>query len=231
MHLFVSDAHIRTDQSERAKLLLKFLSESKKKFSDLYILGDLFEFWFEYNISFPKDYFRILATLYNLIQEGKRVHYVLGNHEVMIGNYLHSFGFIVHKSETVIELDGKKVFLAHGNRVDRRLWTWMWEKLLTSKINHALYSLLHPDAGVFLAQGIAYLSRKQRRSTQLARMMELYAQRKLRDVDIVILAHSHVPTLKEYPDGKFYVNTGDWVANYSYAVLDRGRIRLEYYKK
>jgi UDP-2,3-diacylglucosamine hydrolase len=231
MHLFISDAHIRSDQSERAKRLIKFLGEYKNDFTDLYILGDLFEFWFEYNISFPKDYFRILATLYNLIQEGKRVHYVLGNHEVMIGNFLHSFGFIVHPSETILDIDGKKVFLAHGNRIDRRLWTWMWEKLLTSKINHALYSLLHPDVGVFIAQGIASLSRKQRRSTQLARMMELYARRKLRDVDVVLLAHSHVPTLKEFPDGKYYVNTGDWVVNYTYAVMDGGKIRLEYIKK
>jgi UDP-2,3-diacylglucosamine hydrolase len=107
----------------------------------------------------------------------------------------------------------------------------MWEKLLTSKINHALYSLLHPDVGVFIAQGIASLSRKQRRSTQLARMMELYARRKLRDVDVVLLAHSHVPTLKEFPDGKYYVNTGDWVVNYTYAVMDGGKIRLEYIKK
>jgi UDP-2,3-diacylglucosamine hydrolase len=231
MHVFISDAHIRSDQSERAKMLIRFLSQLKPEITDIYILGDLFEFWFEYNIAFPKDYFRILATLYNLIQDGRRVHYVLGNHEVMIGNFLQNFGFVVHRSETVIDIEGKKVFMAHGNRVDRRLWTWMWEKLLTSKVNHLLYSLLHPDIGVFIAQGIAHLSRKQRRSVQLARMMELYARRKLRDVDIVIMAHSHVPVLKEYADGKYYVNTGDWVTNYTYTVMDRGRISLYYYRK
>ena len=198
--------------------------------TDLYILGDLFEFWFEYNIVFPKDYFKTLAALYNLIQEGIKVHYIMGNHEVMIGRFLHNFGFVVHPEYAKVRIDDKLVYLAHGNKIDRRLWTSLWEKLLTSKINHALYRLIHPDIGVFLAQGIAYLSRKQKRNPNLPKMFEDHAREMLKQADVAILGHSHIPAFKKYPGGKYYMNIGDWVSNYSYGVIDKGKPSLRFYR-
>jgi len=230
MHIFLSDAHIRKDDSYRARLLLKFLNEIKPDLENLFILGDMFEFWFEYNIALPKDYFKILATFYNLHEQGKKLHYILGNHEVVIGNFLKKLGFFVYPNEAEIELEGKKLFLAHGNKIDRRFWTILWENLLTSKFNHRLYSLVHPDIGVFLAQGIAHLSRQQPRSQHLSNMLEKYANEKLKNFDIVILAHSHIPVIKNYPDNKYYINTGDWVDNFSYVKLVNGAISLNYYQ-
>jgi UDP-2,3-diacylglucosamine hydrolase len=230
MHVFISDAHIRNDKSYRCQMLLRFLNEIRPHLTDLYILGDLFEFWFEYSLVFPKDYFTPLAALYNLIQEGKDVHYILGNHEVTIGRFLKNFGFAVHHGPEIFLIDGRRVLLEHGNKVDRRLWTSMWENLLTSKLNHALYRLLHPDIGILLAQGIAHLSRKQHQSARLVRMLENYALQQLHDVDTVMLAHSHNPVLKKYPENKYYVNVGDWVTHFSYAVIDSGRISLNYYQ-
>lgn len=230
MHYFISDAHIRTDENYRSKLLIKFLRDIRSKMTDLYILGDLFEFWFEYNLVFPKNYFKTLAALYNLIQDGKKIHYILGNHEVMIGNFLRNFGFTVHGEDAIIDIAGKSVFLAHGNKFDKRLWNTLWDKILTSKLNHALYSIIHPDIGVFLAQGISYLSRKQHSNPELVNLLEHYAQSKLEEVDIVILAHSHIPVLKEFRNNKYYINTGDWVKNFSYAVIDEETISLHYYR-
>jgi UDP-2,3-diacylglucosamine hydrolase len=229
MHVFISDAHIRTDKSYRCKMLLRFLRDIRPRLTHLYILGDLFEFWFEYNLVFPKDYFTPLAALYNLIRDGKQVHYVLGNHEVTIGNFLKNFGFIVHSKPTTVEIDGKRVFLAHGNKIDKRLWTTLWDGLLTSKFNHMLYRWLHPDIGIFLAQGIAFLSRKQHTSEGLMSLLESYALHRLQTVDVVILGHSHSPVLKEYPREKYYINAGDWVNNFSYVVIDGGKISLNYY--
>jgi len=230
MHVFISDAHIRKDNSYRARVFRKFLQDISPKVKNLFILGDLFEFWFEYRIVFPKDYFKTLALLYNLIQKGITVHYILGNHEVMTGSLLTDFGFQIHRDFTVQEIDGKKVFMAHGHKVDRRLWTTAWELLLTSDLNHRLYELLHPDIGVFLAQGIAYLSRKQRRSPHRASiLLERFARRKLNCVDLVVLAHSHIPVFRAYNDDKYYINTGNWVTDFSYGVIENGRIVLKYY--
>ncbi len=230
MHVFISDAHIRTDKSYRSRKLVRFLHGIRPRLTDLYILGDLFEFWFEYNLVFPKDYFTPLATLYNLIEDGKRVHYILGNHEVTIGHFLKNFGFNVYAGPTILRIEGMHVLLEHGNKIDTRLWTKLWENLLTSKINHALYRLLHPDLGIFMAQGIAHLSRKQHRSERLENMLENYALRRLRDVDAVILGHSHHPVIKKYPANKYYVNTGDWVRHFSYAVIDGNGISLKRYE-
>jgi UDP-2,3-diacylglucosamine hydrolase len=230
MHVFISDAHIRTDKSHRCRMLVRFLHQIRSQLTNLYILGDLFEFWFEYNLVFPKDYFTPLAALYSLIEDGKRVHYILGNHEVTIGRFLNNFGFTVHPGPAVLEINGMRVLLEHGNKIDKRLWTTLWESLLTSKLNHTLYRLLHPDLGIFLAQGIAHLSRKQHRSERLENMLENYARRRLYEVDAVILGHSHQPTLIKYPGNKYYINTGDWVNHYSYAVIDGKGISLNYYK-
>lgn len=211
-------------------MLISFLHENRARMTDLFILGDLFEFWFEYNIVFPKDYFKTLAVLYNLIQEGKKVHYIMGNHEVMIGRFLKNFGFVVHPEYAMVNIDRKTVYLAHGNKIDRRLWTSFWEKLLTSKINHALYRLIHPDIGVFLAQGIAYLSRKQKHNPNLPKMFEDHACIMLKQADIAILGHSHIPAFKKYPNNKYYLNIGDWVNNFSYGVIDNGKVGLHYYR-
>jgi UDP-2,3-diacylglucosamine hydrolase len=231
MHIFVSDAHIRKDNSYRARVFRRFLHEFSSKMDSLFILGDLFEFWFEYRIVFPKDYFKTLALLYNLTQNGVAVHYILGNHEVMTGSLLTDFGFHVHRDCTIQKIDGRRVYIAHGHKVDRRLWTTAWEMLLTSDLNHRLYELIHPDIGVFLAQGIAYLSRKQRRDPYRANiLLERFAKNKLRDVDLVILAHSHIPMHKKYNDKKYYINTGNWITDFSYGVIDRDRVALEYYR-
>ncbi len=230
MHVFISDAHIRSEKSARANILNQFLFEMRKKIDSLYILGDLFEFWFEYEIVFPKDYFKTLANLYNYVLEGKEVHYILGNHEVMTGSLLQSFGFTIHKQDALLEIGGRKIYIAHGNKIDRRAWTTIWERLLNSKLNHALYRLIHPDIGVFLAQGIAYLSRKQRRNPKSIRQLEHFAREKLETVDVVVLAHSHIPTCMRFNEHKYYLNTGDWIKHFSYGVIDRDRIGIEYYR-
>jgi UDP-2,3-diacylglucosamine hydrolase len=231
MHVFISDAHIRTDSSERCRMLVKFLQEIRPNLTDLYILGDLFEIWFEYYLVFPKDYFRLLAVLYSILNEGKNIHYILGNHEIAIGNFLKNFGFIVHRGSTVFNIDGRRVLLAHGNTIDKRLWTSIWESLLTSKLNHMLFRLVHPDLGISLAQCIARLSRIQSPSRRLDSMLENYASRMLHDVDIVMLAHSHNPVFRQMARNKYYINTGDWVNNFSYATIDKGNVSLRYYRQ
>ncbi len=230
MHVFISDAHIRSERSARANILNRFLREMYGRIDSLYILGDLFEFWFEYNIVFPKDYFKTLATLYNYIQRGKQVHYILGNHEVMTGSLLKNFGFIIHRQDATLEIYGRRVYLAHGNKIDRRAWTTIWARLLNSKLNHTLYRLIHPDIGVFLAQGIAYLSRRQRRNPRSVKQLERFAREKLENVDVVVLAHSHIPACRQFNEHKYYLNTGDWINHFSYGLIDRDRIGIEYYR-
>jgi len=231
MHVFISDAHIHSDASERCRMLMEFLHEIRPNLEGLYILGDLFEIWFEYDLVFPKKYFRLLALLYNILNEGTKIHYILGNHEIAIGNFLKDFGFIVHHGPITLEIDSRRVLLAHGNTIDKRIWTSLWDYLLTCQLNQTLFRLIHPDIGISLARSIARLSRKQSPSKKLDVMLENYASRMLDEVDIVMLAHSHNPIFKKIAHNKYYINIGDWVSHFSYATIDEGRIALGYYKK
>lgn len=225
----MSDAHIRTDKSRRCRILMDFLAKTGPRITNLYILGDLFEIWFEYGLVMPEGYFGLLAALRSLLDQGKKIHYVLGNHEIAVGSFFDDFGFIVHRGPVVVQVDGRSVLLAHGHGIDRRAWTTIWDHILRSKTNHKMYRLIHPGIGLRLAQQVAYLSRKQRPSEGLMKTLEEYARRQLREVDVVILAHSHVPVFHEFPGHKYYINAGDWINHFSYVVMDGKRISLEYY--
>lgn len=121
------------------------------------------------------------------------------------------------------------MLLAHGHGIDRRAWTTIWDRLLRSKTNHRMYRLIHPGIGLRLAQQLAYLSRKQRPSEGLMKTLEDYARCQLCEVDVVILAHSHVPVFHEYPEKKYYINAGDWIDHFSYVVMDGKKIELRFY--
>ncbi len=229
MHIFVSDAHIRSDRSRSAQKLMQFLNEKKPHMTHLYIVGDLFEFWFEYKYVLPKRYFKTLATLFNLAESGKTIHYILGNHEIMVGNLLKDYGLTVHRQPVTFTIHGRRVYVSHGHKIDKRLWSTLWERLLASKFNRSLYQLLHPDIGVVLAQSVAALSRKQPFSTDVSVVFEKYARSQLHDHDIVILAHSHIPAFSRFDGNKYYINLGDWIEHFTYAVIDKDTVALKHY--
>jgi len=230
MHIFLSDAHIRKDRDRSARMLSQFLRDMKPHMSQLYIVGDLFEFWFEYKSIPPKRYLKTLALLCDIIQSGIPIHYLLGNHEVMVGNYLKNVGFTVHEQPTAFTIYGNRVFVAHGDTIDRRAWSTLWEYLLTSKINRSLYQLFPPDIGILIAQSVAALSRKRPFSADVSESLEKYARTQLQDNDIVILAHSHIPVCAEIIDRKYYINLGDWIEHFTYAAMDKTKVVLERYR-
>lgn len=231
MHIFVSDAHIRRDNDRSARMLGQFLRDMKTRMSQLYIVGDLFEFWFEYKSAVPKRYLRTLATLCDIIENGIPIHYLLGNHEVMVGTYLENAGFTIHREPTTFTIYGQRVLVAHGDKIDRRAWSTVWEYLLTSKINRSLYQLFPPDIGILIAQSVAALSRRRPFSADVSASLEKYARMQLSNNDIVILGHSHIPAFAELINKKYYINLGDWIGHFTYAAIDAEKVVLERYNK
>lgn len=231
MHIFVSDAHIRRDGDRSARMLSEFLHDITPHMSQLYIVGDLFEFWFEYRGVAPKRYLKTLTTLCNIIQHGIPIHYLLGNHEVTVGSYLKNLGFTIHEKPTTFTIHGQTVLVAHGDEIDRRVWSTVWEYLLTSKINRSLYQLFPPDIGILIAQSVAALSRKKPFSADVSKSLEKYARTQLHNHDVVILGHSHIPAFAELIDRKYYINLGDWIGHFTYAAIDAEKVALERYSK
>ena len=235
---FLSDAHlgIRMEgNEEREADLLLFLREVVPGAERLFIVGDLFDFWIEYDYSIRPDYFAVLHELRALVQGGTEVHYCLGNHEFAVKNFLPDvIGLQVHPNGFRGTVQGRKVRVLHGDGLRKNDVAGRFlGRVLRNRTNQKLYKLLHPTVGVWLGEFISGESRKRsplKAPEEILRQYRLRAREYLSgDDDIVVLGHTHVPELRRY-DGGLYCNTGAWVEEYPFAKLEDGRFSLWLYR-
>jgi len=226
-HYFVSDAHIGGGSPDAEQRLFRFLESIRGRAESLYILGDLFEFWFEYGRAIPKLGFRALAELAELRRTGTRIGYLKGNHDFWFKDFWRRELGAEAADELDLTLDGKRVFLAHGDRLDRGFVPRFFRALMRNRLNGWLYSLLHPDLGIGLAQAVARTSRVESTKPSLVEDMARFAGSRLAaGFDIVILGHSHVPEVRQLGNG-VYLNVGDWLTHFTYGVIRDGVPSLE----
>ncbi len=234
VYLF-SDVHLglADHATERAKedRLLAFLRSALPTAEQLYILGDLFDFWFEYRTVIPKGYHRTLTALQEYTDRGIPVHYLAGNHDFWMGDYFsREIGVTLHSDPFQATIQGKRVLLHHGDGLAARdLGYRMIKPVLRNRVNIALYRLLHPDFGVRLARGSSRTSRaytSAKHYGEESAMLEYAAGQIRQGLDIVVMGHRHKPQREEI-DGGVYVNLGDWISYNSYARMADGAITLE----
>ncbi|MEW6412490.1 MAG: UDP-2,3-diacylglucosamine diphosphatase [Candidatus Zixiibacteriota bacterium] len=235
MALYIfSDAHLGSASQEkeaRKVAAIRALFEKVKLDGDrLVILGDLFDFWFEYKHAIPKDHHQVLFMLSELIDRGIKIDYVSGNHDFWMGDFFETqMGMKVHRDCLEMEYDGLKLHLIHGDGLapaDRGYR--LLKRILRNRFNIWLYRKLPPDWAIPLAKAVSGSSREytSRRDHTFAPDYEAYAQRKLADgFDIVAISHLHIPVEKKL-DGGTYINTGDFIHHFSYARLADGKIEL-----
>jgi UDP-2,3-diacylglucosamine hydrolase len=237
--LFVSDCHLgagsEADDRARERRVVSFLEREAAQASALFVLGDLFDFWFEYRHVVPRHHFRVLTALRRLVDAGLPVTFVGGNHDFWAGSYLESeIGCRVHHEPARVELQSRRLFLAHGDGLMAGDHGYLF---LKSILRHPLaieaYRWIHPDLGIPLARTVSRLSRKHRDESRFdaealrARVAEpRYAQ----GVDGVVLGHFHHPTLLTR-EGRDFVVLGDWIQNDSFAALEDGRFTLYRWKE
>ena len=233
---FISDAHLGGDppdvEEKKEKNLLSFLDHIQDKSEVLYIVGDLFDLWFEYRRAVPNCYFKILKKLSDLKETGTRIVLIAGNHDVWTGPYLsREIGLDVRQESCEAEHQGLSFFISHGDGMaagERGYRIQRW--IMCNPVCIWLYKLLHPDLGIPLARWVSGWSRGQSKSKPPGWNSQAYrdaAIKKLEEgYDVVVLAHIHFPTLEDI-EGKYYLNTGDWIDNFSYGRLSDGRLTLE----
>ncbi|MGC8797534.1 MAG: UDP-2,3-diacylglucosamine diphosphatase [candidate division WOR-3 bacterium] len=227
-YFFISDAHLGSRQAAAECRLADFLKSLQGRAAGLYILGDLFEFWFEYRRVIPKAGLKIIGLLSALRSSGTAVVLLKGNHDVWFRGVLEQeLGLGGFYDELSVELEGRRVFMTHGDGLDKSLVPRVFRGLMRNRINGALFSLVHPDIGVGAARWIARKSREQGAKPALVKAMRQFAQSKLAaGYDVVIMGHSHIPERVEFEKG-VYLNLGDWVQNFTYGVIAEGAVRLE----
>ena len=235
---FISDAHLGlgTADEERAKelRLVQFLDCIKNDASALFIVGDLFDAWFEYRTVIPKGFHRLFTKLEDLTNKGIEVHYLAGNHDYWIRDFFREqLGMKIYHDAFDITVDGKKIYIHHGDGLANKDTGYrILKKVLRNRFNIWLYSLLHPDLGISLARSS---SRKSRHYTSTKDYgehdgMVLFAKKKIDEgFHIVIMGHRHRPIFQELDNG-VYINLGDWIAHNSYAEFHDGQISLKYWK-
>jgi UDP-2,3-diacylglucosamine hydrolase len=232
---FISDVHLGYGRKEedriREQYLLKFLDSIKDSADILFILGDLFDFWFEYRHVVPKGYFRTLAKLKELTENNIEIHYLIGNHDCLIQNYFEKeIGMKIYHKYIIKEINNKKFYLHHGDGLSKRdLGYKIIKAILRNKFDQWLFSLIHPDIGIWLGKLSSKKSRTYTSKKNYGPTNGLYefARSKINEgYDYIIMGHIHKMIYEKINDG-YYINLGDWIENYSYAFYDGENIHLK----
>ncbi len=239
-----SDQHFGApngDKSRKRELLfVAWLDEIKSDATELFLLGDLFDFWFEYKKVIPKGFVRVLGKLAELSDSGIKIHFFIGNHDLWVRDYFESeFGFQVYHKPTKFTFNNKTFLIGHGDGLGPGDTSYkLMKKVFINPISKFLYRWLHPDIGVRLAQ---YLSLKNRfisgeedmaflgeeKEALIVYCKEQYQQEKF---NFFLFGHRHLPMEIEIAKDSKYINTGDWIKYNSYAVFDGEELNLLSYK-
>jgi UDP-2,3-diacylglucosamine hydrolase len=234
LYLF-SDAHLGSasedKENEKIANIRRFFNIVKTDGDRLIILGDLFDFWFEYKHAIPKEHHETLVMLTELVQHGVKIDYVSGNHDFWMDDFFEKhIGLSVHRDSLNLEYDGQRLHVIHGDGLAPADWGYrILKRILRNRFNIWLYRKLPPDWAIPLAKAVSGSSREytSRRDHTFAPDYEKYAQEKLQSgFNIVAIGHLHIPVQKEL-DGGIYINTGDFIHHFTYARLADDRITLQ----
>ncbi|MFW6245480.1 MAG: UDP-2,3-diacylglucosamine diphosphatase [Fibrobacterota bacterium] len=231
---FISDAHFGIDlpgYENREKLFRSLVDRMLKSATDLFIVGDLFDFWIEYRFAIRPDYFAVLHELARLVESGVKVHYMAGNHDFALGSFLeNSVGVNIHHGELDLNLQGKKVHLFHGDGILKKdVGYRILRKLLRNKTYQKLYKLIHPDLGVAFGIFCSGSSRKYTTRRLRSSIVEDYREAARRTLeqgyDLVVYGHTHHGEIVRFGHRE-YLNTGAWLMHQNYATLLDGKLTL-----
>ena len=243
---FIADAHLGSwaikDTRDKERHLVAFLDTIKDDAKALYILGDMFDFWYEYRYTVPRGYTRFLGKLSELTDRGVEVHFLVGNHDQwMMHDYLHKeCGVTVHTDKLLPITIGKKHFcLAHGDGLDNKDKKYLLlRSIFHNKVCQRLFSAIHPRWAMKFGyvwarhsrlkhegkEGIALPEDKDRTLAFARRYVEEYPE-----IDYFIIGHRHVDQQNELPNDGIFIVLGDWITKFTYAKFDGNNITVNHF--
>ncbi|HBX52457.1 MAG: UDP-2,3-diacylglucosamine hydrolase [Bacteroidetes bacterium RIFOXYA12_FULL_35_11] len=239
---FASDVHLGLPDFkkslEREKLFVSWLDEIKNDAAAIYLLGDIFDFWFEYRNVVPRGFTRVLGKIAELTDIGIPVHFFRGNHDMWAFDYLpQETGCILHDGILKIEFNGKKFYIAHGDGLGPGDYKYKFLRLIfKSSISHWLFARIHPNFGVGFANSWSHKSRKLQGAPSFhgedKEWLILHAKNILKKehFDYFIFGHRHI--VLEFPlsEKSTYFNLGDWINNFTYGVFDGEKMMLKKFR-
>lgn len=231
---FASDAHLgarfHKDPLAVEKRMVRWLDSIKEQAAAVYLLGDIFDYWYEYRYVVPKGFTRFLGKLAELSDNGVEIHIFIGNHDIWMFDYLpEETGAIIHREPLTVDLLGKRFFLAHGDEVDNRSVSFRFIRtLFRNKFCQWLYGSIHPRWTFGFAHAWSFSSRKsglkkEHISTDYAgedsEYLVLFAKEYLQthsDINFFIFGHRHIMLDLMLTRTSRILIAGDWMQYFSY---------------
>ena len=238
---FLSDFHLGApdykSSLEREKKIVAFLDSIKQEASAIFIVGDMFDFWFEYRQVVPKGYVRVLGKLAEITDASIPVYFFVGNHDMWMNNYLQNeLNITVYHEPQTFEWSGKKFFIGHGDGLgpgDRGYK--LMKSVFRNRLCQTLFGMLHPSWGIGLAN---FFSKKSRKKTGTAdeiflgedkEWLIIFSRQILakEHFDYFIFGHRHLPLDIKLSNNSHYINLGDWIKYFTYAEFDGQTTQLK----
>ena len=240
---FISDAHLGClalkHRRQQERRLVRFLDEIKDKAGAIYMLGDMFDFWFEYQTVVPKGFTRFLGKISELTDMGIEVHYFTGNHDIWCLDYLEKeCGMILHHNALTIEIGDQTFYLAHGDGLGDGDWKFKFiRSIFHNKLCQWAFRWLHPAFGIPFGLNWAKHSRMKHdeEPPYLGEDKEpliIFAKKYLKEhpeVDYFIFGHRHIELDLALSHQTRILVLGDWITQFTYAVYDGEHMFLEEY--
>ena len=243
---FASDFHLGSPDHAtsliREKKLVSWLEMARTDAAEIYLMGDLFDFWFEYKTEIPRGYARLLGKLAEITDSGIPVHLFRGNHDMWAFDYLtEELNIQLHRDPEFREFNGKQFYLAHGDGLGPGDHGYKFiKKVFANRINQWLFRQLHPDIGIRMA---LFWSRKSRSAGMEKEKkvqdinLKLIQQRitvhsnelmiQHPDLNYLIYGHYHFPHETRITDAAIQLVLGDWITHFTYAVFDGDKLELK----
>ncbi len=228
-----------TESLKREKLIIKWLDEIVIDAHEIYLLGDIFDFWHEWKRCAPQGHTRFIGKIANICDSGIKVHFFTGNHDIWVYKYLpQETGVILHRGNYELNINGIKILMGHGDGLgpgDRSYK--LLKKMFTNKFLRWAFAKIHPDWALLFGQTWSRGGRTNYKIDKFRGIDKEYlVQYSLKELeskhyDFFIFGHRHVPSDIKIADNTRYINTGDWIVNFTYAVFDGNEMELKTYKQ
>lgn len=241
---FASDFHLGapdyTASRTREDRVIRWLTSIESDCSELFLMGDIFDFWFEYHTVIPKGFVRLQGKLAAMTDAGIKVYFFKGNHDMWVNDYFSKeMGIEIVSDEKVIERAGKRFFLHHGDGLGPGDAKYkMLRKIFRNSFCQWLFGLIPPRIGLGIANWWSGSSRAANQKEEVfegidQEWLAIYAKELLlkEHYDYFVFGHRHLPLDLVLNDKSKYVNLGEWMNYNSYAVFDGNDLTLKYFEK
>jgi UDP-2,3-diacylglucosamine hydrolase len=241
---FASDIHLGAlgyqNSRDRETRIVRWLDSIKHDAHELFLVGDVFDFWFEYKTVVPRGYIRFLGKLAELVDSGVKLYLFKGNHDMWMFDYfIKELNATIISDELNIERQSKKLYLHHGDGLgpgDNKYK--LLKKVFRSPLCQWMFERLHPNLGVGIANRWSQHSRLANTDGQEQKLFEnewlvSFARDVLKTThyDYFIFGHRHIPMVIDLSPNSKYINLGEWIFSNSYAVMENGTVQLCYFEQ